>query len=124
MWLPQHFLLGVRFPSVIHTHCTEQQWLSSLPKPCPIFRPNWCGGTCRLLQTKYSTGNSDPSDPSRVNNSGAFIEIPLRLFQGIMFSSPPSTLSSLCHLHQMNILIMFDCDILYLLMNSWSHVNM
>ncbi len=43
-------LLGVRFPSVFHTHCTEQQWRSSLPKPCPIFRPNWCGGTCRLPQ--------------------------------------------------------------------------
>ncbi len=43
-------LLGVRFPSVIHTHCTEQQCRSSLPKSCPIFRPNWCGGTCRLPQ--------------------------------------------------------------------------
>ncbi len=33
------------------THWAEQQWRFSLPKPCPIFHPNWCGGTCRLLQS-------------------------------------------------------------------------
>ncbi len=48
-------------PSVIHTHCTEQQMLSSLPKPCPIFHPNWCGGG--LLEG--------------VSNNGSFIGIPL-----------------------------------------------
>ncbi len=51
-------LLAVRFPSVIHTHCTEQQWWSSLPKPCPIFRPNWCGGLAGFRRALEGVSNS------------------------------------------------------------------
>ncbi len=51
-------LLGGRFPSVIHTHCTEQQCRSSLPKPCPIFRPNWCGGLAGFRRALEGVSNS------------------------------------------------------------------
>ncbi len=57
---PQRPLLGVRFLSVIlptvwnssGCHLCLSIQVSSLLSSllCPIFHPNWCGGTCRLLQ--------------------------------------------------------------------------
>ncbi len=35
----------------------EQQWRSSLPKPCPIFHSNWCGGFCRALEGVRNSGD-------------------------------------------------------------------
>ncbi len=42
--------LGYAFPVLFYPLSGTAVRLS-LPKPCPIFHPSWCGGTCRLLQS-------------------------------------------------------------------------
>ncbi len=53
-------------PHVYPTHWTEQQWLSSLPKPCPIFHPIGVGGLAGFFRAL-----------EWVSNSGVFQGIPL-----------------------------------------------
>ncbi len=42
--------LGYAFPVLFYPLSGTAVRLSLL-KPCPIFHPSWCGGTCRLLQS-------------------------------------------------------------------------